>query len=154
MHSSADAPKEAWRLLFQLSRSNRREIAQLHSDFDLNPAQVQLILHVGSESGSPMNELAESLACDASYITGLVDKLETRGLVQRTAKPEDRRIKLIGLTPQGRDIRKQLYERVSQPPAFIAAMPPTDQEALRDIFRRAAAGLPTGSGDWMCKREL
>lgn len=146
-----DPAREAWRLLFQLFRSNRREIAQLHSDFDLNPAQVQLVLHVSPESGSPMNELAEMLACDASYITALVDKLESRGLVQRTPKPEDRRIKLIGLTPQGRDIRKRLYKRVSQPPAFIADMPEADQVSLRDIFRRAAAKLPAGAADRVCE---
>jgi DNA-binding MarR family transcriptional regulator len=152
MAMTDDPAREAWRLLFQLFRSSRREIAELHSDFDLNPAQVQLVLNVSPESGSPMNELAETLACDASYVTGLVDKLESRGLVQRTPKPEDRRIKLIGLTPQGREIRKRLYERVSQPPAFIAAMSPADQEALRDIFRRAAAHLP--GADRTCAEKL
>lgn len=149
MEAAEDAGREAWMLLFQLFRSNRREIAQLHSEFDLNPAQVHLMLHVNPESGSPMNELAESLACDASYVTGIVDKLEKRDLVQRQPKPDDRRVKLIALTSQGGEIRNQLMARVSQPPAFIAAMSAADKETLRDIFRRAAVDLPSPGADWM-----
>ena len=51
----------------------------------------------------PMNELAALLACDNSNVTGLVDRLEARGLVTRQPSPEDRRVKHIVLTDAGRD---------------------------------------------------
>jgi MarR family transcriptional regulator, organic hydroperoxide resistance regulator len=137
MEKPQDTAREAWMLLFQLFRSQRREMMTLHSDFQLNPAQVHLLLNLEPEVGVPMSELAEALACDASYITSLVDKVEDRGLVQRLPSPADRRVKLISLTPEGVDTRERLLERCSQPPPFIAALSDTDKTALRDIFLRA-----------------
>ena len=136
MERAQDPGREAWRLLFQLFRSRRREIAGFHNEFDLNPAQVHLLLslHAGS---APMSELAELMVCDASYITGLVDKLEKRGLVERLPSPQDRRVKLAALTPEGAAIRAELKKRVSQPPPFIEALSLEDKCALRDIFERA-----------------
>ncbi|HTI66743.1 MAG TPA: MarR family winged helix-turn-helix transcriptional regulator [Caulobacteraceae bacterium] len=137
MEKSEDVGREAWMLLFQLFRSQRREMMTLHSDFQMNPAQVHLLLNLEPDQGVPMSDLAGALACDASYITGLVDKIEDRGLVQRLPNPADRRVKLIALTAEGAEIRGRLLERCSQPPTFIAALSETDKTALRDIFRRA-----------------
>ena len=49
----------------------------------------------------PMGELASALSCDASNVTGLVDRLESRGLLQRSPSAEDRRVKVLSLTPLG-----------------------------------------------------
>jgi DNA-binding MarR family transcriptional regulator len=51
----------------------------------------------------PMRALAGRLACDASNITGLVDRLEARGLVSRHADATDRRIKNVVATEEGRE---------------------------------------------------
>ncbi|WDV56689.1 MarR family transcriptional regulator [Streptomyces coeruleorubidus] len=51
----------------------------------------------------PMRALAGRLACDASNITGLVDRLEARGLVSRRADAADRRIKNVVATEEGRE---------------------------------------------------
>ena len=48
-----------------------------------------------------MREVATYLACNSSNLTGITDRLEDRKLVQRTADPNDRRIKLLVLTPEG-----------------------------------------------------
>ncbi len=54
-------------------------------------------------SGTPlqMHELAERLLRPASNLTGLVDRLERDGLVRRLADPEDRRVTLVEITPEG-----------------------------------------------------
>lgn len=137
MVQSPDAGREVWLLLYQLFRTTRREVAALQSDFDLNPAQVHLILSLDPDRGVPMSELAEALACDASYITGLVDKVESRGLVRRQANPEDRRVKPLRLTEDGLVLREKLITRLSTPPPFIIALPEADKLALKDIFTRA-----------------
>jgi DNA-binding MarR family transcriptional regulator len=46
-----------------------------------------------------MVSLARSLHCHDSNVTGLVDRLEQRGLIERQSNPNDRRVKLIALTP-------------------------------------------------------
>lgn len=133
-----DPGREAWTLLFQLFRSQRREFAAIQSEVGLNMAQAHLLKSLDNPGGHPMSELAEALFCDASYITGLVDKLEDRGLVQRLPNPEDRRVKLIAVTKAGAEAREALVARLSQPPPFIDALPLEDKRALRDIFVKAS----------------
>ena len=131
-----DPGGEAWRVMMQIFRSQKRHMAKLVADFDLAPAQIQLLMNL--DQNRSMSELAEAMVCDASYVTGVVDKLEARSLVERIASPEDRRIRMIALTEAGADLQARLIARVSEPPPFIAALPDADKRALRDIFMRAA----------------
>jgi len=85
----------------------------------------------------PMSEIAAVLHCDNSNVTGIVDGLEERGLVQRTASEQDRRVRLIALTAEGRRVRARLMRAFEQPPAWLAGMPAEDQRALRDMLARA-----------------
>jgi len=48
-----------------------------------------------------MSELGQHLSLDNSTITGLTDRLEKEGFVQRQVNPNDRRISLIHITPEG-----------------------------------------------------
>ena len=51
-----------------------------------------------------MGSVAEVLSCDASTLTGIADRLEERGLIQRETDPADRRVKLLALTATGREM--------------------------------------------------
>jgi len=46
--------------------------------------------------------LARSIGLDTSTIAGVIDRLETRGLMLRKASPEDRRVRRLSLAPEGR----------------------------------------------------
>ena len=70
-----------------------------------------------------MSALADTLSCDASNVTGVVDKLEARGLIARQAVGSDRRVKVLVVTEKGREMRRKLLQRAAEPPAEIAAMP-------------------------------
>ncbi len=50
---------------------------------------------------APMRTLAETLACDASNVTGIIDRLAKRGLVRRESDPADRRVTNLVITPEG-----------------------------------------------------
>ncbi len=80
-----------------------------------------------------MNGLADALDCDASNITGLVDKLEMRGLIQRQLDPDDRRVKMIALTAAGSKFRARLLDRLAQPSASVTSLSPADKKTLRRI---------------------
>jgi len=84
-----------------------------------------------------MGELAKMLFCDSSNVTGITDRLEERGLVRREPSPEDRRVKLLKLTDDGERMRIEITKRMAEPPPPIAALPESDQRALRDILTRA-----------------
>jgi DNA-binding MarR family transcriptional regulator len=86
----------------------------------------------------PMHELAALLACDNSNVTGIIDRLETRGLVARRPYEQDRRVKHVVLTPLGEEQRARLLAQVSQPPRGLGRLSAAEQRQLRDLLRRVA----------------
>jgi DNA-binding MarR family transcriptional regulator len=84
-----------------------------------------------------MGDLAQLMHCDNSNLTGIIDRLSERGLVERTRGEGDRRVRLIALTGEGRRIRDELNRRLAEPPPALVELDPDDQVALRDILGRA-----------------
>lgn len=84
-----------------------------------------------------MSEIATVLHCDNSNVTGIVDGLEERGLVQRTQSARDRRVKLIELTAEGRRLRARLVRAMAKPPQWLCDLPRADQRTLRDLLKQA-----------------
>jgi MarR family transcriptional regulator, organic hydroperoxide resistance regulator len=134
--SRADV-REAWGTLWQIMLTARAQFVAAMADLELTPAQGIVLRRLDPDRPTPMNELAEALACDASNVTGLVDRLEARGFVERRADPGDRRVRTLVLTADGIALRGEVIERMSQPPEAIARLSARDQRALRDILRRA-----------------
>jgi DNA-binding MarR family transcriptional regulator len=123
-------------LLVRLSFAQRGELPALAADLDLSPAQCH-VLHV-MEPGRPvpMRRLAEALACDASNVTGLVDRLESRGLLERRPSPEDRRVRVLVLTPDGTRLRAMLQRRLTNPPDPLQRLSAADRRTLVAILER------------------
>jgi len=127
---------EAWQLLVQFSFTQRASLPAMAAELELSPAQCHLLNLIEPDRPMPMGQLAGALACDASNVTGLVDRLESRGLIQRSASPEDRRVKVISLTPLGAQLRAALVERMTAAPPTLARLSPADQRALVKLLRR------------------
>jgi DNA-binding MarR family transcriptional regulator len=70
----------------------------------LTPVQYAALSKVGLTPGVDQRTLARSIGLDTSTTAGVIDRLETRGLMQRTASPEDRRVRLLGLTELGQEV--------------------------------------------------
>jgi len=73
-------------------------------------------------------------------VTGIVDRLEERGLVQRQSSPADRRMRVLVVTEDGAQLRGRMLERLAAPPEPIARLSESDQRALYDILSRALDG--------------
>jgi DNA-binding MarR family transcriptional regulator len=131
---------EGWAELRTLLGHQRRRFLIAASELDLHPAQAGALLQLSSPL--PMNELAGLLGCDNSNVTGLVDRLQARGLVARQANPDDRRVKTVVLTTAGSRLRAQLAQRVSRPPVGYERLSPAEQRQLRDLLRRLADDDP------------
>src|SRR6187431_3214207 len=85
---------EAWTAMLEFFFvKGRPRMLELWREFDLMPPQ-QMVLGLLDEP-RPMGELAQHMHCDNSNITGIVDRLTERGLVERRAAPGDRRAKLV-----------------------------------------------------------
>jgi DNA-binding MarR family transcriptional regulator len=74
-------------------------------------------------------------------VTGIVDRLEKRGLVERRSAEGDRRVKALTLTPAGVELREEVMALMSEPPEAIASLSVADQRVLRDILARAVENL-------------
>jgi MarR family transcriptional regulator, organic hydroperoxide resistance regulator len=128
---------EAWALMHELFHASRRRFLAVASEFELSPPQVRALGVLDPERPVPMSELAEALHCDNSNVTGIVDRLEDRGLVERRSASHDRRVKMLAVTGRGAEVRARLAERLDEAPEPLARLSPEDQRTLRDIMRRA-----------------
>ena len=139
---SQPAAQEAWQLLRQLWFAALPGFQAACAEHELTKPQAGALLQLDPARPIPMSGLAGALMCDASNVTGLVDRLEDRGLVERQSDPRDRRIKMLALTPAGARVRRELDARLGNPPPGLAALSPAEQRALRDLLRRALEHQP------------
>ena len=137
-NSRASSPAtQAWELYRQVFTAHQPRFMRICADFELSKQQVFALQLLDPERPVAMSELAAAMFCDNSNITGIVDRLEDRGLVERRAAPLDRRVKIVALTSEGRELRDAVLERISEPPPELDRLSAEDQRALRDILRRA-----------------
>jgi DNA-binding MarR family transcriptional regulator len=133
-----DPGSEAWSLIHWMMVTNKQRFFAMAQEFDLAPQQMIALRMLGA-GPRKMGELAQALFCDSSNVTGIVDRLEESGLVQRGSAAGDRRVKLISLTSEGERMRIEITKRMAEPPPPIAALSEDDQRTLRDILKRAVA---------------
>ncbi|MER5496783.1 MULTISPECIES: MarR family winged helix-turn-helix transcriptional regulator [unclassified Streptomyces] len=88
----------------------------------------------------PMRRIAQKLKCEPSNVTGIVDRLETRGLVERRPDPTDRRVKLAAPTERGARIARELRESLTFAREPLARLSDGDRALLRDLLRRMLGG--------------
>lgn len=90
----------------------KRHLMELGEREGLTPVQLGVLHSLYRHGELAMGQMAEVLYCDASNITGIVDRLVAQGLVTRQESPRDRRTKALRLTAQGAEvvahIRRQL----------------------------------------------
>src|SRR6267142_931988 len=121
---------DPWELLVRLFFAQRANLPPLAA------AQCHVLHLIEPERPIPMGQLAETLACDASNVTGLVDRLESRGLVRRRPSAGDRRVKVLELTPAGARLRSTVLERMTKPPDILGRLSADEQRALVKILKR------------------
>ncbi|SBW24110.1 MarR family winged helix-turn-helix transcriptional regulator [Protofrankia symbiont of Coriaria ruscifolia] len=102
----------------------------------LTPAQARLLC-ILLDAPRGMAELAGLLGVEKAGLTGLVDRVEHRGFVRRTAVPGDRRVLQPTLTPAGRRVAGAFHGEVTgELTALVADMSPVDQERFRCALAR------------------
>ena len=147
MNEPAAKPDAFWPTLVEFLFATRSWWVAVCAEFDLTPAQGHALRSLDPATPVPMSTLAEALLCDASNVTGIVDKLESRGLVVRQGSGHDRRVKVLAVTEEGRRLQGQLSARMMEPPAAVSLLSPADRRRLAGFLRavvdeRAASESP------------
>ncbi|WUT08200.1 MarR family transcriptional regulator [Streptomyces sp. NBC_00704] len=108
------------------------------ADHSLTGAQARLLSLLSLEP-LPMRKLAQKLKCEPSNVTGIVDRLESRGLVERRPDPADRRVKLAAATEEGRRIARGLRESLRFAREPLAGLTEEERLVLRALLHRMLA---------------
>ena len=124
-------------MFFELLMRHKMHFSGEAAQLGLSAIQARVMLCIEQDAPCTMSEVAQEMGCGPSNITGVIDKMEGRGLVERRAREGDRRIKSVALTRKGIALRKRLADRLAQPSPWMLALSPDDQRQLVDILRRA-----------------
>ncbi|MFI5040930.1 MAG: MarR family winged helix-turn-helix transcriptional regulator [Acidimicrobiales bacterium] len=108
--------------------------------FDLSAAQAKALRFLAHAGPVPMRDLAVQLRCDASNVTGIVDRLEQRGLVERRAAPADRRVKSLVITSAGSQLAREIWLNVMDGAVGVVGLAEDEEIQLLVLLRRLDHG--------------
>lgn len=145
MHDNASTPRDeqaerVWVFLREFARGYPPTSALREAlDLGRGGGRVRALLRL-LEGPLSLSGLAEAVRVDPPYATLIVDTLEERGLVQRRPDPEDRRRKLVAVTPEGQEAAQRLRRIMRDPPPGFATLTADELDTLESLLHRAASG--------------
>ncbi|MBU3062791.1 MarR family transcriptional regulator [Nocardia sp. NEAU-G5] len=140
--SEATTPSPLALLIGRFVSAYLQDFLDAAQEHNLTWTQAKLLLALNEPPEElPMRELAWRLACDPSNLTGVADRMETRGLVRRTVNPADRRVKYLASTHEGTELAGQI--RASQVRAYkaLAELTPDEELQLEGMLERLVPKL-------------
>lgn len=112
------------------------------SEHNLSTSQFEILGYLYQTEGWEQKRLQKCSGVRAATLTGLLDKLESRGLVTRETSDYDARVKIIKLTSQGNDLISLLVEVMHQfEGRLLAGFSPAERGLLLDWLQRMATNL-------------
>ena len=134
---------QVWTLMFDyLIRSAPHRTRSL-AKRALTPNDSRALFSLSQDEGRTMRALADAWQCDPSNATWIIDRLEKLGLAERRSVPEDRRVKLVVLTPRGQKTRTALLKEFHDPPPDLASLDREDLESLYRVLAKLVPGSPS-----------
>lgn len=128
-------------LLMQVMFQAKHRIFQIGERHDLTFMQLNVLTKLSKGEPVAMNVLSHHFMCDASNITGIADRLESRGLTERLDHPKDRRIKMIGLTEAGIKLRDEILVETIEAETSVMepVLTPEERNTLVELLGKIAA---------------
>src|SRR6266550_2472666 len=101
-----------WQLL-RVAINAKHGLMNIAEKHNLTVMQMYTLCLLDASSSVPMNSLSGMLQCDASNVTGIIDRLFIHKYIKREENPQDRRSKMITLTPKGAKLCEKITESLS-----------------------------------------
>jgi MarR family transcriptional regulator, organic hydroperoxide resistance regulator len=124
-------------LLAKCSQTGSRFWAQKVAPLGVTAVQAMVLGFLSEEDLVSSRQLGERTVLDSATLTGILDRLEGVGYIQRRSNPEDRRAIVIGLTAKGKevaDIIRILVEEANR--EFLAGLSKEEEAMLRGLLKR------------------
>ncbi|MFE1907250.1 MarR family winged helix-turn-helix transcriptional regulator [Streptomyces gardneri] len=126
-------------LLAAIGTAQWRDFAAAAAHHGLTSTQAKVLAQLNGPL--PMRALATLLVCDASNVTGIIDRLEARSLVRREPDPSDRRVKNVVATDEGRDIIRRVREEMQATSGALDTLDAAESATLYDLLARLRPGM-------------
>jgi DNA-binding MarR family transcriptional regulator len=111
------------------------------ADNDLSLTQLR-VLAILRDRRLRMTALADYLGLEKSTMTGLVDRAEKRGLLERAPNASDGRAVDVFLSPDGAELAERLYINIGRSLSpMTSVLAPTEQRRLQALLERLLSGL-------------
>jgi DNA-binding MarR family transcriptional regulator len=132
------AAGEAWQALYQLvfEREGQQRFHEACDATGLAPGGLKTLLQLSVDQPIAMRDLADRFRCDPSYVTALVDGLESAGLAERRSHPTDRRVKMVVLSRTGVATQAQVRKILGVPPASFSVLSTAELLRLRALLTK------------------
>ncbi|MCF1508735.1 MarR family winged helix-turn-helix transcriptional regulator [Streptomyces glomeratus] len=135
----------------QLMELLSASLAAYYGDFTVAAASENLTasqgktLNVLRRGPASMSVLATTLTCDASNMTGIIDRLEKRGLVRREPNPSDRRVKNVVLTAEGERVINVIRGKMHHTLDGLSRLDEQERDTLYALLERAFSAQPAAT---------
>lgn len=142
--SALDADiSEFYELSYQLSLLARRQLQAALAAYSLTPPQYAVMKTIDScQNSITVTALAEATHQVMPTITGILNRLEERGLVIRRRSPTDRRTLLISVTPAGADLLREFSQTIRVGvKSLLSEISPADRQHLLQVIRALTSKL-------------
>jgi|SRR5712664_829459 len=132
--------KQLWALDHRLQSASKR----MKATYGITGPQRLVVRFVGRSPGISAGALAEMLHVDPSTLTGVLRRLESRGVLHRRPDPKDARRALLGLTPRGRHVDALRIGTVEQAVRRVLERMPEDVLPAERILAALTSELESG----------
>ncbi|MGC8608414.1 MAG: MarR family winged helix-turn-helix transcriptional regulator [Thermoplasmata archaeon] len=137
-----DKSIKIWRNFVDIWKTWYRKTGKNLAILNLTTTEFTVMRHLIYGGPQPMNALANLINVTPGWITGVIDKMESDGLVSRMRQESDRRIINIAITDRGRDLffkaKKLHYEFVRE---SLKEMDENDKIKLLDLLEKMRTSI-------------
>src|ERR1700733_5877770 len=98
-----------WLVLAKAFRAMKRHAEWSLEGIDMNLSDFAILELLLNRGPHPVNTIGQRINLTSGSVTTAVDRLEARGLVKRSNDPEDRRTRIVSLTPEGKKCISKIF---------------------------------------------
>lgn len=125
-----------WQLL-RIAITAKHGLMSIAEKYGLTVMQLYTLCLLDADSSIPMNSLSDMINCDASNITGIVDRLFSQKYIKREENPKDRREKMITLTLEGVELCTKISQEISLSEAInTQSLLQIEKETLQALLKK------------------
>lgn len=126
-----------WLYLIRAATKIERRLAAQLDRYHLTPAQFYVLIQLQRTPDILQQQLADRMLVTKGNVVGLLNRMESAGLVKRQPHPEDGRAYLLCLTERGATLAAQVIpEHEALVAEYLGVLTPEDQSSLHDVLRR------------------